>query len=84
MPSAEPDYPTDGATDSEGWTTVSGVYRAPAKATRAVVELHLQWAPKGESNGARSCLKNRPAPASQGAIGHDSLPTERQVPTGEL
>ena len=47
VPSAEPDYPTDGATDSEGWTTVSGVYRAPAKATQAVVELHLQWAPQG-------------------------------------
>ena len=47
VPSAEPDYPLDGATDARGWTTVCGVYRAPAKATRAVVELHLQWAPKG-------------------------------------
>jgi predicted amidohydrolase len=47
VPSAEPDYPVDGATDAHGWTAVSGVYRAPAKATRAVVELHLQWAPKG-------------------------------------
>jgi len=45
VPSAEPEYPRDGATDSRGWTTVSGVYRAPAKAKRAVVELHLQWAP---------------------------------------
>ena len=47
VPSAEPEYPTDGATDSQGWTTVSGVYRAPNKATRAIVELHLQWAPNG-------------------------------------
>jgi predicted amidohydrolase len=47
VPSAEPDYPVDGVTDACGWTTVSGIYRAPAKATRAVVELHLQWAPKG-------------------------------------
>ncbi|MHB1038084.1 MAG: carbon-nitrogen hydrolase family protein [Pirellulales bacterium] len=47
VPSAEPEYPTDGATDSQGWTEVLGVYRAPAKATRAVVELHLQWAPSG-------------------------------------
>ena len=46
-PRAEPEHPTDGATDSQGWTTVGGVYRAPAKATRAVVELHLQWAPEG-------------------------------------
>jgi predicted amidohydrolase len=47
VPSAEPDYPRDGATDAQGWTEVSGVYRAPAKATRAIVELHLQWAPRG-------------------------------------
>jgi len=47
VPSAEPDFPMDGSTDAQGWTTVSGVYRAPAKATRAVVELHLQWAPHG-------------------------------------
>ena len=47
VPSAEPDYPADGATDPQGWTAVSGVYRAPAKAVRAVVELHLQWASNG-------------------------------------
>lgn len=44
---AEPEYPADGATDAQGWTTVSGTYRAPAKATRAIVELHLQHAPNG-------------------------------------
>jgi predicted amidohydrolase len=44
---AEAEYPSDGATDAEGWTEVSGVYRAPEKATQAVVELHLQWAPSG-------------------------------------
>jgi predicted amidohydrolase len=47
VPTAEPEHPTDGATDSHGWTTVGGVYRVPGKATRAVVELHLQWAPGG-------------------------------------
>lgn len=46
-PTAEPDHPVDGATDGLGWTIVSGVYRAPKKATRAIVELHLQWAPQG-------------------------------------
>lgn len=46
-PSAEPEYPVDGATDAQGWTTVAGTYRVPSKATRAVVELHLQWAPRG-------------------------------------
>jgi predicted amidohydrolase len=47
VPSAEPEHPTDGAADSEGWTLVRGVYRAPREATRAIVELHLQWAPNG-------------------------------------
>jgi predicted amidohydrolase len=44
---AEPEHPADGVTDAQGWTTVAGVYRAPAKATHAIVELHLQHAPKG-------------------------------------
>ncbi len=45
---AEPEYPADGATGTDGWTDVSGVYRAPPKASRAVLELHLQWAPNGK------------------------------------
>ncbi len=45
---AEPEYPTDKATDAEGWTEVSDTYRAPSKATRAIIELHLQWAPRGK------------------------------------
>ncbi len=44
---AEPEYPTDRATDASGWTEVSDTYLAPSKATRAVVELHLRWAPRG-------------------------------------
>jgi predicted amidohydrolase len=47
MPSAEPEYPTDGPTDAQGWTTVGGIYKSPSLAARAVVELHLQWAPNG-------------------------------------
>jgi predicted amidohydrolase len=45
--SAETEHPTTRTTDSTGWTTVSDTYRAPARAVRAVVELHLQWAPYG-------------------------------------
>ncbi len=45
---AEAEHPADRATDARGWTEVSGVYRVPSKATRAVVELHLQWAPDGK------------------------------------
>jgi predicted amidohydrolase len=41
---AEPEYPSDGPERSDGWTELSGKYRAPSKATQAIVELHLQWA----------------------------------------
>jgi predicted amidohydrolase len=44
-PTAEPEFPTDKQTDGNGWTEVSDTYLAPSKATRAVIELHLQWAP---------------------------------------
>jgi predicted amidohydrolase len=47
IPMAEPEYPADQQTDAAGWTEMAGVYRVPAKATRAVVELHLMWAPSG-------------------------------------
>jgi predicted amidohydrolase len=46
-PTAEAEYPSDRQTDPDGWTEVSDTYRAPSKATRAVVELHGQWAPGG-------------------------------------
>lgn len=42
-PGAEPEYPGDGPTDPSGWTEVSGLFRAPSKATQAVIELHLLW-----------------------------------------
>lgn len=44
---AEAEHPIDGETDAQGWTEVMGVYRAPAQATKARVELHLLWAPNG-------------------------------------
>jgi predicted amidohydrolase len=44
---AETEFPTTRATDGRGWTEVSETYQAPAKASRAVVELHLRWAPPG-------------------------------------
>jgi predicted amidohydrolase len=45
--SAEPEHPTDHEADAAGWVEVSGTYQAPSKATKAVVELHLRWAPPG-------------------------------------
>jgi predicted amidohydrolase len=63
VPSAEPEYPADGATDSQGWTEVSGVFQAPARATRAVVELHLQWAPSGRVEWSNVQFDKTPSPA---------------------
>ncbi len=45
--SAQTEHPTTKETDSDGWTEISGAFRAPAAAVQAVVELHLQWAPGG-------------------------------------
>jgi len=42
-PRAEPEYPTDRSTNAQSWTEVSDLYRAPAAATQARIELHLQW-----------------------------------------
>ncbi|MCS6852071.1 MAG: carbon-nitrogen hydrolase family protein [Gemmataceae bacterium] len=44
---AEAEHPTDGPSDAAGWTSVTGTYQAPEKATQGVVELHLLWAPGG-------------------------------------
>ncbi len=56
-PTAEPNHPVDGDTDDLGWTTVTGLYRAPSKVTRAIVELHLQWAPEGQIEWSNVVLK---------------------------
>ncbi len=44
---AETEFPTPKGTDADGWTELSDTYRAPSRAARAVVELHLRWAPGG-------------------------------------
>ena len=65
VPTAEPEHPVDGATDENGWTTVSGIYRVPSKATRAVVELHLQWAPSGRAEWSDIELAKTTPPPSR-------------------
>ena len=78
-PSAEPEHPVDGSTDANGWTTVSGVYRVPTKATRAVVELHLQWAPNGCIEWSDiEFAKTTPPPARK-----VRLATVHYMPTGK-
>jgi predicted amidohydrolase len=45
---AETEFPTTRATDARGWVEVSDIYRAPSRATQAIVELHLRWATNAE------------------------------------
>ena len=47
-PDAEPEYPSDRATDAAGWTEISDTYQAPSRARKAIVELYLRWAPNGK------------------------------------
>jgi predicted amidohydrolase len=61
----EAEHPLDKSADTAGWTEVSDVYRAPAKATRAVVELHLQWAPRGRIEWSDVSLSRVSAPTGR-------------------
>lgn len=49
----QPDFLEDGETGPDGWTEVSGIYRAPSRATKAEMHLHLRWA-----SGARVLWSN--------------------------
>lgn len=62
---AEPDYPTDRAVDANGWAEVSDTFRAPAKATQAVIELHLSWAPNAKVRWSDVSLDPVPPPAGR-------------------
>jgi predicted amidohydrolase len=61
-PRAETEHPlTRGQTN--GWTEISDFYQAPSKATRAVVELHLQWAPSSEVRWSNVSLAESAPPS---------------------
>ena len=62
---AEAEHPLDKATDAAGWTEVSDVYRAPLTATRATVELHLQWAPHGKIEWSDVSMKETGTPTGR-------------------
>ncbi len=61
-PVAEPEYPFDKVNDASDWTQVTGIFRAPASATRAGVELHLRWAPRGRVAWSEVALNEVPSP----------------------
>jgi predicted amidohydrolase len=46
-PMAETEFPETRERDAGGWTEVSDTFQSPSRATQAVVELHLRWAPAG-------------------------------------
>jgi predicted amidohydrolase len=61
---AETEFPATRGADSQGWTEVSDVYRAPSRASQALVSLHLQWAPGGEARWSGvSLVETAPPPA---------------------
>ena len=78
-PLAEPEHPADDASDTTGWTCVSGIYHAPTKATQAVIELHLQWAPNGQVDWCNVEWEEVMPPPSRKV----RLATVHHVPTGK-
>ena len=77
-PVAEPEYPNDGPTDPAGWTEVSGIYRAPAKAAQAIVELHFRWAKRAKVEWSEVSLTQAAPPEPRKA----RLATIHYVPHG--
>lgn len=64
VPMAETEFPQTRATNAAGWTEVSDTFQAPTKATQAVLELHLQWAPAATLKWSGVALKETlPPPA---------------------
>lgn len=59
---AETEFPTTGSVESNGWTEVSDTYRAPSRATRALVSLHLQWSANSELRWSEISLQEVPPP----------------------
>jgi len=59
---AETEFPAVTGVRPDGWTQMSGTYRAPAAATKVVVRLHHQWAPNSEVRWANVELTPCDAP----------------------
>jgi predicted amidohydrolase len=79
VPSAEPEHPLDGKTDGQGWTKLTARYRAPTRARRATVELHLQWASNAQARWSVATFEEAdPEPARK-----VRLATVHHRPTGK-
>jgi predicted amidohydrolase len=84
-PKGKPDlstgeFPADRATDAEGWTELTGVYRVPAKAREALIELHLEWAESAQVEWSNvSFTETSPPPPRK-----VRLATIHFIPTGKV
>ena len=57
---AETEHPATRNVDAKGWTEIADTYRAPAGATQAIVELHLQWSPNSRVEWSQVGLTETP------------------------
>ena len=57
---AETEYPAVHDTRADGWTEVADTYKAPSRATKAIISLHLQWAPRAEVRWSGVALVESP------------------------
>ncbi len=62
---AETEFPAPKEPSASGWTELSDTYRVPSQATRAVIELHLQWTTNSEVRWSGVSLTESAAPASR-------------------
>jgi predicted amidohydrolase len=56
------EYPLAGPAGADGWTPLSGVYRAPETAAGARLELHLRWTATGQVLWRDAALREAPLP----------------------
>jgi predicted amidohydrolase len=74
------EYPSDRSPDADGWTEVSGVYRAPAEARQATIELHLEWAESAQVEWSQISLVETSPPAPRKV----RLATIHFIPSGKV
>ena len=78
-PSPSPSIRTTARPTRRAGPRSSGVYRAPSKATQAIVELHLRWAPRARVEWSEVALaETAAARAAQGAAGDGALRSARR------
>jgi predicted amidohydrolase len=54
---------TNAAPDAQGWRQINEIYKVPAKAKQAQIELRLRWTAKGEVEWRDADVKTAQAPA---------------------